>query len=218
MANPDTPMAEHHLDDYIACPDCDLLHRLRPLESRQLARCRRCNAVLYRGGSVNLQHLLAWLLTGLILLLVSNSYPILQLASQGQETHATFFQAAAAFAVQGMWWPAALVLLTSILIPFYRLGVLLLIALQSQLGRRLPIDSARLLLWHDWLAPWSMLEIFLLGLLVALVKLQDLAEVSPGIAFYAFFLLILNLAIISAQLDRRQLWRMTTQIRAGVKK
>lgn len=203
------------LDDYVACPDCDLLHRVRQLPEQRVARCSRCNAPLYRGGVMSIERLLAWSLTALLLLIISNSYPILTIWVAGREANVTFYQAAIGFVERDMWLLAISVFLTSMVIPLFRVGSLLLIVLLAWRRRLASMRFSRLLRWNTAAAPWSMLEIYLLGLLVALVKLRDIAEVMPGVAFYAFFLLIFCLAMIATLLDPFQLWRMVADPEAG---
>lgn len=196
------------LDDYVACPYCDLLHRVEPLPKHRVARCRQCQAPLYRGGVVQLDRLLPWLVTALVLLLIANSFPILTLSAAGRDGEVTFFEAVLGFADAGMWLLALVVFLTSMAIPMFRIGSMLLIVTLAWRGALRPGRFAHLLRWSGEARPWSMLEIYLLGLLVALVKLRDIALVTPGAAFYAFFLLVFVLAITGTLLDRFQLWRL----------
>lgn len=196
-----------NLDQYVACPHCDLVYRIRPVPSHHMARCFRCGTALYRGGRMQLDVALAWTLTTLILLLVSNSYPVLVISAAGRSGEVTFLQAVLHFLSQDMWLLALLVFLTSTLVPLFRIGSLSLVlwlawTRPARLGGLRPV-----LRWDTLLAPWGMLEIYLLGLLVAFVKLRDLAAVVPGIAFYAFCLLILALGMVATLLDRFQLWR-----------
>ncbi len=68
----------------IACPDCDALYRRRPLRPGERARCSRCGAVLYRASRLSIDQMLALVLTALILLLIANLTPIVELTVQGQ--------------------------------------------------------------------------------------------------------------------------------------
>jgi paraquat-inducible protein A len=206
------------LDQYVACPHCDLLYRVRPLPPHHMARCFRCGTALYRGGRMQLEVVLAWTLTASILLLVSNSYPILAISAAGRAGEVTFLQAVRHFMGQDMWLLALVVFLTSILVPVFRISSLALV-LWLAWTRHARLGGLRhLLRWDTLMAPWGMLEIYLLGLLVAFVKLRDLAAVVPGIAFYAFCLLILSLGMLATLLDRFQLWRLFDRVTPGAKR
>ncbi|MEO5342563.1 MAG: paraquat-inducible protein A [Gammaproteobacteria bacterium SHHR-1] len=201
-------LSRDDLDGLIACPYCDLLHRVEPLERHRLARCCQCGAALYQGGPLQLDKLMAWSVTALVLLIIANSFPILRLSAAGREAEVSFFEAVLGFADREMWLLALVVFLTSMAIPLFRIGSLMLVIALAWLGRLRPGRLAHLLRWHGELGPWSMLEIYLLGLLVALVKLRDIAQVMPGLAFYAFFLLVFVLATTATLLDRFHLWRL----------
>jgi paraquat-inducible protein A len=201
------------LDAYLGCPDCDLLHRIHSLPKHRVARCTRCDAPLYRGGEMNIEHLLAWSLTAMLLLIVSNSYPILSLWAAGRSAEVTFYQAVMSFVDKEMWLLAVIVFLTSMAVPLFRICSLLFIMGLAWRGRLRAGRFTWLLRWNTEAAPWGMLEIYLLALLVALVKLRDIAEVVPGLSFYAFFLLIFTLAMTSSLLDPFQLWRLVTDAR-----
>ncbi len=200
--------SHHYLDDYIACPDCDLLYQIQPLPQGEVAQCHRCRAVLYRGGEIDLEATLAWSLSTLILFVIANLYPILTINISGRLSQATFWQAVQAFAEQGMWILTLVLFLVSIAIPLFRILSHSLLLWHSWRGRETSRFHVGLFRWSEEMMPWSMLEIYLLGLLVALVKLGDLADVVVGIAFLAFCLLILSSTFSLTRLDRFHLWRI----------
>ncbi len=169
MIMSDTPKpvrTERDLDNYVACPYCDQMHRIEPMGRHRVARCRQCRAPLYQGGTLQLDKLMAWSLTALVLLIIANSFPILYLSAAGREAEVTFFEAVLGFADREMWLLAFVVFLTSMAIPLFRIGSLMLIVALAWLGQLRPGRFAHLLRWNSEAAPWSMLEIFLLGLLV----------------------------------------------------
>ena len=154
----------------IACHDCDLLHRVRPLPKNAKARCTRCGAVLYRNVSETIDRSLVLSLTGLLLLIIANLYPFLSLESQGSVLETTLITGAMELAKQRMAGVALLVLLTSMLIPCALLMALIYVLLPLKRGIYLPKSHSifRLALL---LRPWSMTEVFFLGILVSVVKL-----------------------------------------------
>ena len=203
----------HPLHGYVACPGCDLLYPIKEVPFKQTALCTRCGAPLYPGGRMNVEKVLAFTVTAMILLIIANSYPILELQASGQSSQITFFQAVTNFADQGMWALAAIVFLTSIAGPFIRFSILLLVLGGVWLGYGTAVRKMAKLLHIDaHLAPWGMLEIYLLGLLVSMVKLKDLADIVPGVAFYAFCLLVVCIGIIRMIINRFHLWLMLDQL------
>jgi paraquat-inducible protein A len=198
---------QSRLHGYVACPDCDLIYPVQAMEAGQVARCQRCQMSLYQGGSMSFDAGLAWAVTALVLWIISNAFPVLELRMAGRESVVTFWQAVVSFAGEDRWWLAFLVLLTSMLVPLFRISSLLWILGLARFNRLRPGRCAVLLRWNLSAAPWGMLEIYLLAVLVAMVKLRDLATVIPGVAFYSFFGLIFVLAVLAVLTDFRQLWQ-----------
>jgi paraquat-inducible protein A len=189
----------------IACHDCDLLHREHPLPKKGKARCKRCGAILYRNVSETIDLSLAFSLTGLIFLVIANAYPFLSLESQGSALETTLVTGAIMLADQSMIGLAILVLLTSMLIPCILLVCLIYVLLPLKLGGRLPKSrfAFRLALV---LRPWSMTEVFFLGILVSVVKLAKMATIVPGIALFSFLALVFILAAVNTFLEPKTIW------------
>ena len=189
----------------IACHECDLLHRLRPLPAKSKARCRRCGALLYAHHPRTVERTLALARGGLILLLIANSYPFLSLESQGSVLETTLITGTILLSQQSMVGVAILVLLTSMLVPCVLLASLVYVLWPIKRGYHLPAarSAFRLALI---LRPWSMTEIFLLGILVSVFKLAKMATIIPGTALFAFLALVFVLASVSACLDPHTVW------------
>ena len=189
----------------IACPECDLLQRTTPVSRNAVARCGRCASVLYRPYDDNLDRPLAYTLAALVLFVIANLFPIAGLELQGQGTTATLFGMVQALYGQNMPLLAALVLFTTILVPAIELGAMGYLLVSLRIGRvpsRLPA-ALRLL---QTIRPWGMVEVFILGLLVSLVKLSGQATVVPGVAFWTFGGLLLMIAAAVASFDSRAIW------------
>lgn len=189
----------------IACHECDLLHHRRPLPRENKARCRRCGAFLYAHHPQTVERTLALSLTGLILLVIANITPFLSLESQGTVLETTLVTGTIILSRQSMTGVALLVLLTSMLVPGLLLGALVYVLGSLRRGIRFPCIR-RVFRMALMLRPWSMTEIFLLGILVSIVKLAKLASIIPGIALFAFLVLVFVLAAVSTFLDPRTIW------------
>ncbi|MEW5773066.1 MAG: paraquat-inducible protein A [Thermodesulfobacteriota bacterium] len=190
----------------IACHECDLLHRTAPLPSGGTARCVRCGALLYRRRRGTVDSCLALTVAGLILFAVANAFPLLAMRLDEEVQQAVLVTGVLQLWDQGAYALAGLVLVTSILAPLAKLGLFALVLAPLRLGLRPPAWAAPAFRLALRLSPWSMLEVFLLGILVAMVKLADTADILLGPSLYAFGLLIPVLAWVSASLDPEVVW------------
>ena len=189
----------------IACHDCDLLHTIQPVPEGGQARCTRCGAELYSHKRNSLERTLSLILAGLILFFLSNAFPLLELKTQGILQETTLFQGVKALYDQDMKGLSLLVLLTCILVPFVQLSGLLYVLLPLKYNRLSPM-TAPVFRFIRKLQPWSMMEVFMLGILVSIVKLAKMATIIPGISLYSFAALIIVLAGAVASLDPHIVW------------
>jgi len=189
----------------IACHECDLIHRIGPLAEGATANCSRCGAVLYRHRKNSLDRTLALTMAGLILFVLANSFPFLSMKIQAQVQESTLFTGIKELYAQGMWQVALLVLLTTILVPLIQLLSLLYVLLPIKFNRK-PWKLALVFRFVQRLQPWSMMEVFMLGILVSIVKLAGMASMVPGISLFAFLVLIFVLAASAASLDPHLIW------------
>jgi len=192
-------------DALTQCLECDLPQRNPPLPVGAAARCVRCGALLHRNRPDSLERTLALTVAGLVLFLVANGFPFLSFQMQGQGTDTTLISGVQHLHAQGMWQLAAVVLFTSILAPGLQLGLLLAVLLPLAVGH-LPRGFATLFRYVQTLTPWAMMDVFMLGILVAAVKLADLATLVPGPSLFAFLVLIFVLAAAQASLDPDIVW------------
>ena len=188
-----------------ACHECDLLHRIDVSSDPTSAKCRRCGAVLFRRKRNSLDRTLAFTCAGLILFAVANSFPFLEFEMQGQLTQTTLITGVRELNAQGMWALALIVFLTIILAPLIQLLGLVYVLLPLKL-RRVPWKLPQVFRLVQALEPWAMMEVFMLGILVSVVKLGEIAVIVPGTALWSYGLLILALAGSVASLDPDIVW------------
>lgn len=184
------------------CPECDALHRRRRLKRGEKARCVRCGAVLYRHSHLSSRHVLPLVVGALMTFVIANAFPIVDLEIQGQSSSATLFGSILALWGEGREPVAVLVFATTLLFPLVDLLAMLALLLFFRGGRGRP---AALWRFVGTLRPWGMIEVFMLGTLVALVKLSNLAHVLPGAALWAFAALTVLMAAILT-FDPHALW------------
>ena len=195
--------------ELLACPECDLLQSDSAVPRPRKALCARCGAVLYQRHDQGLSRTLALTATALVLFAIANAFPMLSLELQGERTDATLAGAVAALWSQNMQLVAALVLFTVIVMPLAEIAALAWLLGPLLLAGRAPQFGAvfRLL---QFAQRWGMVDVFVLGALVSFVKLGHLANVEAGVALWSFAALMLVMAAIEANLDRRDLWEQAT--------
>lgn len=191
---------------WIGCHQCGLLQRLpRAVPVGGAAICERCRAVLYRNRPDGPDRALALTFAGLILFGIANSFPFLAFEMKGQATRATLLSEVGELFSQGMPWLGALVFLTSFLAPGLLLALLAAVLVPLRRGFA-PAYLSPLLRLLSRLTPWVMVEVFLLSILVAMVKLAGMADIELGISLWAIAALMFVLAGILANLDFLDLW------------
>ncbi len=193
-----------------ACHECDLLQREPILPPGGVACCRRCNAVLFRHIPDSLDRGLAYTLGAAILFIVANVFPIVGLEVQGTLNATSLYGAVEKIWDNDMEGVAALVFGTTILIPALEISLMLYVLVPLKFGR-LPGEMTSILRFLQSVRPWSMTQVFILGVLVALVKLAHLAHVVPGVALWAFGGLILMLTAAIANFNTHELWNLVTE-------
>jgi len=189
----------------LACPDCDLVQRLPDLAEGASARCPRCNLELARHREDSLERTLALGVAAAVLFVLANTFPMLGLSVVGRSAETTVIGGAQQLWSDGREIVAVLVLFTVVIAPALQIAFVLAIALAG-LRRRVPRWAGVLLRHHHITETWSMIEVMLLGVLVALIKIAELASVIPGTALYALGALAFVLAAVQAAFDPREIW------------
>nr|WP_321466096.1 paraquat-inducible protein A [uncultured Desulfobulbus sp.] len=190
----------------VACPDCDLLNRLPGEPGRATCLCARCGAVLSRHRPNSIERSLALTLTALILFILSNSFPFLAMKSAGLVQETTLLSGIYALWGQKLYGLSLLVLLTCILVPAVQMCGLLYILLPLYWRTRPSAHGAQVFRLVQEVAPWGMMEVFMIGILVALVKLGNMATIVPGTSVFSFGALIFVMAAAFSSLDPALLW------------
>lgn len=191
----------------IACHECDLLLSLPALHHGQKASCPRCNYTLTIFHT-NIEHrLLAFSLSGLTFLFFANLFPFMSFRASGQERVITLLQSVNTLADEGSKLLAIVVLVSIITIPALVLLAATYVSASLLRSQLLPATKT-VLRWLIHLLPWSMAEIFLVGILVSYIKIAALADVTFGLSFYAYALFNLSLIVTVVNIDKRQLWTL----------
>ena len=189
--------------EIIACHECDLLQRAP--DGPGVAGCARCGAVLFRSSANSFERTLAYTLTAVILFVLANAFPILRLEISGHVVETSLLGAVRTLLDQDMPEIAVLVFLTTFLIPAAQLAAMLYLLLPLRWGRMLP-GVPQVLGLLGRIKPWAMVEVFMLGVLVSIVKLHSLAHVVLGTALWSFCGLVVAMPAMAAAFDPRELW------------
>jgi len=198
-------MATASTHSLIACHDCDFLYRKHPLRYGERATCKRCGALLYQKKRDSLDRTLTLSLTALILFVLANVYPFMTFKIGGRVQVSHLITGVEELYEQGFMELAVVVLLASILLPLAKILGTLYILLPLKLNRR-SWKAPQIFRFIEALGPWAMMEVYLLGVIVAYVKLIDMATIVLGIALYSFMALILLVAAAGATLDSEEVW------------
>ena len=192
--------------DYLmACHECDLLHRIDGVHEGGTSICSRCGAVLASHKRNSLDRSLALTITGLILFVMANAYPLLAIKSGSLYKAATLMGSVEVLYAAGMWQIGLLVFLTAILFPLLDLLSRLYILIPLKMNKR-PRNVPFIMSLNQSLNPWGMMDVFMLGVLVSVIKLVKMMKVIPGVSLFAFMMLIFVLAAIAATFDPHLAW------------
>jgi paraquat-inducible protein A len=192
----------------VACPDCDLLQRIPPLAPGGKARCARCGCWLAKQPAGPSDLPLALTVAAAIAFVIANVSPLMDLSVVGRTASTTIAGGAYEMWMQGEQITGVLVAFCAVIAPG---GYLLFMLALLLAARRSPAPRwvGEMLRWVHHFQVWSMLEVMMLGILVALIKIAELATVEAGIGMYAVGALVLLFPAIMVTFDARELWQRT---------
>jgi paraquat-inducible protein A len=190
----------------VACPDCDLLQVIPELPPGGKARCPRCAHTVATRSSNPIDLPLALTITALILLIVGNTAPLMSLSAVGRYASTTIIGGAYEMWVEGQEITAAIVAFCAVIAPA---GYVLFMLTVLLAARRPPAPQwvGEMMRGAEFMQPWSMNEVMMLGILVALIKIAELATVEAGIGMYAVGGLVLLFPAIMVTFDPEEIWR-----------
>ncbi|CAN7221391.1 paraquat-inducible protein A [Trinickia sp. LjRoot230] len=188
----------------IACHECDALLRKPHHSAQGNARCPRCGAILFRSSAAHLDSIAALTLAALITFLIAQAFPIVELELNGVTSQTTLMGSLVALWNEDMQLVAVVVFCSTILFPLVELVALLYLLMPVRAGVVPPAFNL-VLRAIQFVRPWGMIEVLMLGILVTIVKMTSLARVIPNAALFAFGGLTLMLAVV-VMFDPRVLW------------
>ncbi len=204
IANPD-PEPELDLNQLMACPGCDLLlKKVAPAPGERIY-CPRCDEVLHTSKKNTVDNSLALSLTGLLLFPFAIFLPIMTLDTMGLKNTGTIFDGVISTWNSGYFFVALILALTSIIFPLIKLLLLAYISLNLKFSR-VPRHLPALLRAYIHLDEWGMLEVFMIGILVTIIKMHHMANIHYDIGFFCFIALMAAALGSSITLDKEEFW------------
>ena len=196
---------ERPIRERLACIECDLLVTVGELREGDRAACPRCGHLLTSRTANGLERSLAWAIAAGVLLVMALYFPFLSLKASGLESTMTLPSAALEIYRSGYGEMAALVLAVIVVVPAVMISILyaLLGSLLRERGGSWLVPAGRTLFW---LTPWSMAEVFVIGVIVSLIKIGHMATVVIGISFWSYVAFSVCFTAAMSSLDRLTVW------------
>jgi paraquat-inducible protein A len=204
-------LSTNQIDRQVACHQCDALLDLQPLARGQRAVCPRCGGLIQVARDDHLTRALAFAISGLLLLPIANAYPFLGFARSGLENSFTLPQAVQILFNNDAHTLSFIVLGLVVGLPTVLLALVLSLVIPLLRGRNAPwlVPAGRLLYGMN---PWNMVEVFVIGVIVSLVKIMKLATVVIGISFWAYIGFAICLVGAISHLDRLSVWQAIDRV------
>ncbi|PYE17777.1 paraquat-inducible protein A [Paraburkholderia silvatlantica] len=190
---------------YISCHACG--HVQPHVRTHGHVRCARCGSPVHERNPDSIMRTWALLIAAALLYIPANLLPVMHTASLVGDEDDTIMSGVVYFWTSGDWPLAVIVFIASILVPMLKLSVLALLAFTAQRGSTWrPVERTKLYRLVEFIGRWSMLDVFVVTLTVALVRFQSLAVITAGPGAIAFGSVVILTMIASMQFDPRLIW------------
>ncbi|RLA20899.1 MAG: paraquat-inducible protein A [Gammaproteobacteria bacterium] len=207
-------MNSMQIEEMVACHECDLLVKKRPVAYGEKGCCPRCGNKLYEPKKDSVSRCMAMAMSGLILIIPANFLPLVTMELLGRTEEDTLISGVLALYREDYWFVALIVFMAGSFVPFLKLLLMLFVTICLKMNLR-PRSLPWLFRFYHEVDTWGMLEVYLLAILIAAVKLLDLAEILPGVGLYCFVGLLLTTILLSVNLDEAQFWKMIEDDKNG---
>ncbi|WP_373777932.1 PqiA/YebS family transporter subunit [Glaesserella sp.] len=200
------------------CPECEYTFDENIVDKKGQQRCPRCESNLDIPDSIKLQRVWATLIAGTIMMFPANILPISSTEFAGTTSADSLMSGVLLFLSMGSYTVAAIVFIASIAVPFSKVGVILYLLLAIRYRWKHPIHrQMKLLHYVHFVGRWSMLDLFVLALMMSLVERGQIISFSVGDAAFYFGSAVFLTMIASSNLDARMLWRIHYENEAKAK-
>ena len=206
------PMHSPPASPVMVCPSCSQILKPPILQPNQAAFCPRCSRQLHRFKRHPIQKGVALSLTGLLLYLPANLLPLLTFSVLGINSHSSILEACLHMFASGQYFVATIVALTTMVFPLLLLSALLLVTLGLTRGRRNRLMPSLFRAYHH-LGEWAMLDVFLVGVLITIIKMSHTATVSLNSGFFCLIGLVITTVAAQTAIDPQRFWSMMDESR-----
>jgi paraquat-inducible protein A len=190
---------------YHICHDCDEVCTIRNPYRPGRYRCPNCGHRLYSYRPGMVEKIYAYNIAALILFVVTNYFPFLSFHVAGNTSHANFTTSIYYLFMEEQWMMGAAILMTTIVVPFTRIALYLVLFGPLYHGH-VPRYAGEVLKLLEKLLPWGMIDVFLVGVLVSIVKLVKMGTIIPGTSLWSFLIMVFVLAAAQASFDPHMIW------------
>ncbi len=189
----------------VECHECGLFQTIGHVVKGMVVSCAGCGNILIDAKPQKPTRALAYLSTALILFIIANTFPFMSFEMRGREEQSILISGVVEFFQRGFWELGVLVFAAAVLVPAIMIIGYIALLVPLSLGRT-PGYAASLLRVLQILRPWSMAEVFIFGVIVAYVKLSDLANLTIGVGCYAFVAMVLMLIAAESHMSSQHVW------------
>ena len=193
---------EDEMSKYIRCPICEAVN----IDTKSEVHCRRCFKKIYHDKGYGYQQTLAYLITAMILFIPANLYPMLSTKTLGETTTNTIIGGVMVLWEHGSYPIALIILFASVFVPILKFILISYLLLSAKYGRgSQKVDKQKLFYITEVIGPWSMIDVFVVAILAALVQLS-IVQIEPGIAMTAFAGMVFFTLLSALSFDTRLIW------------
>lgn len=186
------------------CPTCGLVNRLEPDGH---GHCRRCGERLHVRTPHSLQRTWALLAAAAVMYIPANAYPIMTTTSLGHTAPSTIIGGVVELIQMGSWPVAAVIFIASVIVPVGKLVALAWLCLVVKRSNELnAVNRTRLYRLTEFIGRWSMVDVFVVAILVALIRAGSLMSITPGPAALAFAAVVVLTMLAAMTFDPRLIW------------
>jgi paraquat-inducible protein A len=190
------------MSKYIRCPICEAVNE----DTGDEIYCRRCHQKIYHDKGYSFQVTLAYLITAMILYFPANFYPILKTDTLGDVSSNTIIGGVISLWEHGSYPIALIILLASVFVPILKFILIGYLLLSAKWGKaREKIDKQKLFYIAEVIGPWSMIDVFVVAILAALVQL-NIVHIEAGTATTAFAMMVFFTLLAALSFDTRLIW------------
>jgi paraquat-inducible protein A len=192
-------------ENILICPDCDLVLEKITVDYGHKLLCPRCSCVLVSSKADSVEKTMALAIAGLLLYIPANFLPLLTFDAAGLKSTGSIWDSWLSLSHSGFVFTGVMVLLTSILIPLFKLIMLFAVTFSIHSGRSTR-TTAVMYRWYHQLDEWGMIEVYMIGILVTIVKMLHMAHIEYDTGFLCFIGLMATALSSSATMDRALFW------------